>query len=356
MRKSLPFPEEEKNGIITKSAPEDNDHKKKVILSRGIKKEEYDEVYMFLRDNNKMSSGNYTLLPKSEIERFVRLGMFSVLMRGEQNKKLYGTIMSLPFPIKCSFSKEVVIHGCTSFLNVDKKLRNFNMCSILIKELVKYGYENEIYCSYQTTNFKMCETSFQITSYFRPINLMNSITLGFVPPDILNIKKMAENRMKYKCKVPKKFSLKRVLNNNKEKALTFYNSLIKDKKFAFSPDLTLFSKWIQEFPTYLVRKEKKNIGIFSITSVFCRMGNEVEGKLCLPLLFVSLENNTEVLKCLLSIAEERENDVLYCYSVGDLDSNTLENVNSIQNKEKSWFSLYNNGMKLSEQDLYVPII
>ena len=360
MRKSLNFPKEvdEKQVIISKDKLEDYDHKKKVLLSRGIKEEEYDEVYRFLRDNNKLESGNYTLLPKSEIERFQRLDCFSILMRGEKNKKLYGTIFSLPFPIKCSVENkdEIVVHGCTSFLNIETKLRKFNMCSILIKELIKYGYEKDIYCSYQMTSFKLCETSFQISSYFRPINLMNSIALGFVPPDILNIKKMSENRMKYKCKIPKSFSVKRVLNKNKEKSLEFYNLLIKDKKFAFSPDLELFSKWIQEFPTYLVRKDKKNIGIFSITNVFCRMGNEVEGKLCLPLLFNSIENKTEVLKCLLSVAEERENDVLYCYSVGDLDANTLENVNAIQNIKKTWFSLYNNSMGLTKNDLYVPLI
>lgn len=360
MRKTLNFPKEvnDKELIISKEEPEDYDHKKKIVLSRGINEEEYDEVYRFLRDNNKMSSGNYTLLPKSEIERFQRLNVFSILMRGEKNKKLYGTIFSLPFPIKCSVENknETIVHGCTSFLNIETNLRKFNMCSILIKDLAKYGYENKIYCSYQMTSFKLCETSFQISSYFRPINLLNSIALGFVPPDILNIKKMSENRMKYKCKIPKSFSLKRVLNKNKEKSLEFYNSLIKDKKFAFSPDLILFSKWIQEFPTYLVRKDKKNIGIFSITNVFCRMGNEVEGKLCLPLLFNAIGSRKEVLKCLLSVAEERENDVLYCYSVGDLDSDTLKSVNAIQNIKKTWFSLYNNAMKLTEKDLYVPLI
>ena len=355
MRSQLLFPKEEGNGIISKEVPQEHNHKKKVVLSRGIKKEEYDEVYMFLRDNNKMSSGNYTLLPKSEIERFLRMNVFSILMRGEENKKLYGTIFSIPFPIKCSFSENTIIHGCTTFLNVQTNLRNFNMCSILIKELIKYGYENDVYCSYQMTNFKMCETSFEISSYYRPINLMNSIVLGFIPPDILNIKKIHENRMKYKCKIPKGFSLKKVLNKNKEKALNFYKVLVKDKKFSLYPDLNFFSKWIQEFPTYIVKKDKKNIEIFSITSIFCRMGNDMDGKLCLPLIFNTISNKKEVLQCLLSIAEERENDVLYAYSVGDLDEETLKNVNANETPQKTWFSLYNNSMKLTSEDLYVPL-
>jgi len=363
MRGQMFFPKNtDDKGIISTEKPVGYDEKKKVILSREIT--DYNEVYMFLRDNNKMASGNYTLLPKSEMERFKRLGCFSVLMRGE-NKKLYGTVFSIPLPIKChivsgetediNYTKEKIItHGCTTFLNVDSKLRGFKMCMILIRELANYGYENNIYCSYQMTSFKLCETSFPISSWFRPINLMNSLALGFIFPEFADIKNFQNNRLKYKCKIPKGYTVKRVSEGNKEKSLEFYKNIIKDKIFSFSPDLILFSKWIQEFPTYLVLHEKKKVAIFSITTIFSRMGNDVEGKLCLPLIFNSTDKIPS-LRCLLSVAEEREHDLLYTHSIGDLDTETLKAVNSVETPKKTWFSLYNNSMELKPEDLYVPL-
>ena len=142
---------------------------------------------------------------------------------------------------------------------------------------------------------------------------------------------------------------------NQKKVLDFYKDLIRDKRFAYNPDIEAFGKWIQEFPTYIVVHEKKNVGFFSLNSVFCRMGSEVEGKLCTPLLFNALEEDkTNVLKALISVAAERENDVLYCHSVGDLDVETLESVSAHPTGKDSWFSLYNNSIDLKSEDVYVP--
>ena len=49
-----------KDIIISLDPPVEYTEQKNIILSRGIKKEEYDEIYEFLRDQNEMSSGNFT--------------------------------------------------------------------------------------------------------------------------------------------------------------------------------------------------------------------------------------------------------------------------------------------------------
>lgn len=373
-KKQLFFPKgDEEENIISTDKPISNEHKKKVILVRGIKKEEYDEVYMFLRDENKMSSGNYTLLPKSEIDRYSKFNSLEVLMRSELNKSLLGTVISIPFPIRCEITagivagvedeadeeytkRQIINHGCTTFLNVQTKLRGFGMCMLLIKELVNYGFENNIYCSYQITSFKLCENSFQISSWYRPINLINSVSLGFVFPGFNEINKFSQNRMKYTNKKPKKYTVKRVVKKNLEKALNFYKETNKDKKFVFDPDIVFFNNWTNYFPTFLVYHEKNIVGIFSINTIYCRMLNTIDGELCLPLLFTSKEKETEkVLKCLFSTAADRNFDAVYMYSVGDLNEKVLSNVNAIKTSDDSWFSLYNNGMKLKSSDLYVPI-
>jgi hypothetical protein len=345
-------------GIISKENPIFKDHKKKIILSRGISKEEYDEVYMFIRDENKMSSGNYTLLPKSEIDRFSKFNLCAVLMRSEFDQSLLGTILSVPFPIRCKYSQEekIIQHGCTTFLNVKTKLRGFGMCMLLIKDLISYGYEREIYCSYQTTSFKLKDKALQISSWYRPINLINSVKLGFVFPGFNEISKFNEHRQKYTNKIPKGYSVKRVVKKNLEKALNFYLETTKDKKFVFSPDLTFFDNWTDYFPTFLVYFEKKIIGIFSINTIYCRMMDIVDGQLCLPLLFASKNGTTEkVLQGLFSVAADRSYDAVYMHSLGDLNEKVLKEVHAVKTKEDTWFSLYNNEINLNIYDIYAPV-
>lgn len=370
MRNAMLFPKgnEEYERIISKDKPIDYDRTKKVVLFRGIKPEEYDEVQIFIRDQNKMASGNYTLLPKSEIERYLRIETYCVLMRGEGNSKLYGTIFSIPFPIRCSLSagiieKEeytkniVVTHGCTTFLNMNSKIRKLGLSMHLIRELSLYGHENNIYCSYQLTPFKLCENSFEVSAWYRPINLIKALSLGFPFKGFNELNKLMKNKMAYKCKTPKGYNIKRVLNKNKDKALSFYKQLVEDKKFVFYPSDEYFFKWIQEFPTYLVQKDKLNVGIYSLKSVYCKMGEtDLDGTLCLPAFFNSIpEEKSKVLKCLISTAEERQFDVLYLHSVGDLDPETLKSANSTELPNKSWFSLYNNSIILKPEDIHVPL-
>ena len=72
MKNAMFFPkgDELKEGIISTESPIPFSDDKKINLQRGICKDEYDEIYEFLRDQNRMSSGNFTLLPKTEIDKF----------------------------------------------------------------------------------------------------------------------------------------------------------------------------------------------------------------------------------------------------------------------------------------------
>jgi hypothetical protein len=366
MRKDMFFPKgnERNDGIICLDKPVDYDRNKKVILSRNL--EEYDEIVEFLKEQNMMASGNFTLLSKVEIEKYKRLGSYSVLMRSE-NGKLFGTIFSIPFPVKCSltagiiedtgYTKDIVItHGCTTFLNVSSKIRGFKMCMLLIRELAQYGHENNILCSYQLTSFKLCENSVEILTWYRPINMMKSLLLGFTFPGYNEVSNFNKNRMIYKCKAPKGYIIEQVKMKGLEEALSFYVDINKDNRFVFFPDILLFEKWTKEYLTYIVKYENKIIGIFSIGTLNCKMANMIEGRLCLPLLFNSLKGKGEkVLRCLLSISEEKDYDLLYGNQIGDLTEVVYKSVNAVLNDKKSYFSLYNNNMHITSSDIYVPL-
>ena len=370
MRREMFFPtgNEEREGIINKNPPIKQENKKKVILQRGIEESEYEEITSFLSEQNMMSSGNYTLLSRTELERYRKLNTYIVLLRNEISNKLFGTIFSIPLPIKCTVSAgitndeeymkdQIIMHGCTTFLNVQSTIRGFKMCMLLIRELAQYGFENKVLCSYQLSSFKMCETAVEISTWTRPINLQKSLLLGFTFPKFNELSQFHNNRSLYKCKVPKGYTVAEVKKGNMEEALKFYKKLVGDKKFVFYPDVTFLEKWIKEYPTYIVKKENKNVGFFSIGTINCRMITGIEGRLCLPLLFNSVINEGDkVLKCLLSIAHEKDYDALYGNQVGDLTQEVYESANCIPNSKKSYFSLYNNSMKLTEKDIYVPLI
>lgn len=382
MKSEMFFPKETKNAqediektqasiIISLAPPIEYTEQKNIILYRGIKKEEYDEIYEFLRDQNEMSSGNFTLFPKDEIARYMRFNSLVVLMRSSKSNALLGTIFSMIFPINClnSFQEntitettqentqgEIIFHGCTTFLNVHKKLRKHGLCMALIRDLTNYAYENKIYCSYSLTSFPLSPKSFEITAWYRPLNLARSVGLGFTYPNWNVPSEFLKNRVLYNTKMPKKYTCERVTNSKLELSHSFYRKQIKDKNFAFMPEITFFNKWIQEYPTFLVSENKIPVGLFSIGSVYCRMMSGLDGRLALSLLFVSLpEQSSKVMKSMIYTANEREYDALYMHEVGDIRQEILKEINAIETPGKSYFSLYNNSMTLTPSDLYIPL-
>ena len=366
----IPLTKDVTEGIISTDEPSLLvDPKRKIELIRGIKTEEYDKMCDFIKAQNQTASGNTTLLPKSELMKYLRFDARVVLMRGIKDM-LVGTVLSIPLPIRCTLpcgstddelllKDQTIIHGCTSFLNIHKFLRNNNLAMTLIRELLHWAYEDSIYCGYCIGKHKIGAKSFPITAWYRPLNFPRSIGLGFTVPDWNIPVKFAEHRVKYACKAPTGYKIIRVSKANQERALKIYQRLGENKKFIFWPDLTLFAHWIQEFPTYMVKRkaDKKIVGIYSINTLFCRMGGEMDGTLCIPLLFNCLvDSNNVVLKCLISTANEREHDTLYLYQTGDITKEALLNNNCIETKDKTRFSVYNNAIDLSADNISVPLL
>src|SRR5665647_1359293 len=97
MKNSMFFPKgnESVDGIISKEKPVKYRENKKIILKRGIEKEEYNEIYEFLRDQNKMSSGNFTLLPKDELNKYIKFDSLIVLMRSGNTSSSASSLPSL---------------------------------------------------------------------------------------------------------------------------------------------------------------------------------------------------------------------------------------------------------------------
>lgn len=319
----------------------------------------------YLAEQNKMMSGNFTLLTEEDLNNFKNLNLLTILMKGGPKNSLIGTILSIPLPVKCKYENiptEIILHGCTTFLNVHSKLRGNGLCKYLINRLNCLAHNKNIYCGFQITHWPICQTAIPINTWYRPINLLRSLELGFVFPHYNELGHFYENRIKYACKKPKGFTISPVKNIGP--IYNFYINNIGDKKFVYSPNLEDFTKWINTFNNsyWIFNKANKEIvGFFTFKTLSCKIGSQnpqlsLGAKICLPLLLVHKKHYELItLDSLLYIANNDHYDVLYCYQIGNMTENLLKSKNSIMTKNPSYFSLTNNYIKLKPEDILVPL-
>ena len=342
--------------IVSTDPPTKYDGNKKITLSYDIDESEYDEICSFYEKYNRMSTGNTTLLPISELTRYMSYDNISVVMRSQNNNKLMGVIISIVLPIKNTNERgsELITHGCTTFLNVHPAVRGHGMCMALIRGLIERGYEKGIYCDYHTVHFKIGDNSIPLNCYYRPINLKRSIELGFLYPDCNDIRKNTLNRLRYSTNLPTGCSYVRV-DDNITSSLEYYRESVKDKKFAFYPDESLWKQWIEGFPTYIIYHNNVEVGIVSLNTLYCVIsstGNE--GRIATSV--ICNGKMKLVLPTLIHITNQSGYDVFYFHQYGDVTANDLESIHCIKTDHTMWFSLYNNKIKIEPSDLSVPLL
>jgi hypothetical protein len=346
----------ESNFIISKDSPVKYNEGKKIVLHRGIKQEEYGEVSAFYQKYNRMCTGNTTLVPESELKRYLALDNSSVLMRSP-NGKLMGTIISLVLPIKnkSETAEEVILHGCTTFLAVHPAVRGHGLCMGLIRELINYGYEDGIYCDYHMVAFKIGNNSIPINSWFRPIKLSRSDELGFMYPGSNDPRSKTKNRLKYRCKLPLNHRIEMVESDNLSLSLTYYKDKVKNYKFVFWPDIEIWEKWVKSFPTYLIYNGENVVGITTVNTVYCVIETTGEtGKILFPIICEG--DMKSVMPCLCYIGLDLDYDLLYFYEHGSITPDALNKINAVKTSTKLWFSLYNNCIKIKPSDLHSPML
>ncbi len=345
------------NFIISYDKPIKYTDNKNITFSNILLEKNYDEFCSFINKNNQMSTGNTTLLPKSELINLLKLDHFVISLRSKSKNKLIGTIISIKLPIlnRNEQHSEIIKHGCTTFLNVHKALRGHGICMALIRNLINFAYDEGIYCDYHTVPFKLGNNSVKIKSWYRPLNLEQSIKLGFLYSGYDDTQMKRRNRLKYRTILPPNHTYVKTTIDNAIVSLKLYQTLTESKKFVFYPDINLWIKWIENFPTYIIYKNNIEIGIVSINTIHCIIDNtKEEGRLALPVICAG--DIKSVLPVLIHICNNIGYSVLYLYQYGDINKKSLEKVNALQNKDNSWFSLYNNKINIGEEDISVPLL
>ena len=262
-------------------------------------------------------------------------------------------IISIILPVLME-GKEIINHGCTTFMVIHPAIRNHGMCMILIKALAQKGYEMGIFCSYQTSHLKIGTNAVPLISYYLPVNLERSIELGFYYPDFFDPRQKTRNRLWYNPKLPKKSKYVKINQDNSGKGLQYYRESIDHKKFCFCPDKFLWEKWVKNFDTYLIYSDNRICGIVSFNTIFCHIKEtKKDGRLGVP---VICNGNMDIVMPVLSTLAMKEGyDVLYFYGTG-YSSVELNKYHFIKTENQVYFSLYNNSINLNIKDISVPII
>jgi hypothetical protein len=347
----------DKGFIISKEPPvKFDDTNKKVILCEGIKESEYNEVADFYQEYNCMSTGNTTLLPVSELKRYLSIDNISLLMRSG-NGKLIGTIISLLLPVKNSnnYTEEIIIHGCTTFLAVHPLVRKMGLCMALIRKLIEIGYEKGVFCDYHMVSFPIGDNSIALESWYRPIDLSRARELGFLYDGYMDSHNSTKLRLKYRTKIPNDHSYVEVNKSNINISLNYYKELVKEKKFSFWPDEKLWIRWVNSYPTYLIYNKNKCVGILSLNTIYCFLEKTKEtGRILFPIICDG--EMTSVMQVVCAIAKDLKYDVVYFHRHGNVTDVALSKINAIKTNVKLWYSLYNNCINLKPVDINVPLL
>lgn len=328
---------------ISTDKPISLDNKLNMVFSTDITNK-YDLIEYFIKKNNKMSTGNTTLLKRVELNNYIDMGATAIVMLKQD--KIMGFIMSLYLPIK--IDGEVFKVGCTSFMNIHSALRGMGLAKNLMNELMMSAYEKQIYTDYHLGPLTDVN-SIQLQSYFYPLDMRKCILAGFSSPTWLT-SKPHEIISKYQHKLSKDIRVKRI--GNSEEALSFYLKEVSNKRYAFYPDKELWSKWVNTYPTYTVYRKKKMVGIFTLGTVSCETTLGKELTLATP--FLCAGKAGLVFPAMISEAR-RFWDALYFYSTGIITSNIADKFNCIQGVPTN-LSFYNNDIVIDKKDIFVPLI
>ena len=237
----------------------------------------------FYKTNNKMASGNVTVLSIANIQSIMNCGGHNVIMK--RNGVIVGSIFSLPleigyktkllpdiiedmvatsgplFQLSPNYKPEPVpannlekvkssytTHLC---IRPDHRTRGYAMA--LIRKVMNSGYPSGIRHGYYFTSRIHHQCHQQIHSFFRPINIVKAQQDGFYVPTVAS---QTRQRLMYRTETGKNWSNRRVRAGDSE-AL----GLIRkwgDYRLMFSPSQELWDDILENYRCH--RSEERRVG------------------------------------------------------------------------------------------------
>jgi len=312
-------------------------HRKDYMIKRSSSHDfteaEINEISEFYSKKYRVNKSNITQnVTVSDFKRYFNLQIELIAIYSLISEELIGSIISFLVPINSS-----AIFPYTSFLVVDDKYRGKGFGMALIQESLKLLHDTGDIGAYFVNNIPRGKNSLKLFTWFYPFNFAKIRSSGFLYPNGY------ENyfQINYEDRIEKATK-----NNN---GYDFYCSYMKNKKFYFSPSIIYWQKWIENFQTFLVYRNEKIIGLFSIDS------NVLYGKSYLNQgnLLLCIGEQPETINAAITIAR-KDFDLLIMHELGDVTFDLLKSIFA-QGLYTNYINFYNTNIELVTRDFYMPI-
>lgn len=330
-----------------------------------------DELSSFYCKNNVLASGNMTKVSKNDLKKYMNAGLSEIVyLRNKISKDVIGSILNVLLPIRLNMDINLdvlvakteryrqisssddprdVVFAVTTFLNNAKNWRGKGLGMVLIQKSLQLAYDAGVVCAYFLNTTPRCTNAVEIKCWTFPLNIpkLQTYKISFNRRYIDYYLGFSSNDVQIN------------LADHKNKELhERYLSLVKDKKFALFPDWIYWKRWVENFNTYGVIKNKEIIGVFSIikyTVYVPACGKEIEYG---NRLFCAAEKGYEldVCKALLVQAQKEKIDIILLQEIGDWTNEILTELHAQKSKVSDYLNFYNTQIKLEPSDIYAPMI
>jgi len=365
---------------------------KNISITRNNIDVDIEQVYNFIKNNNTIPAGNTLYWPKNIIEQVVNLKQHYSLLKVEQT--LVGVVFCLILPIKVNFNiakssnnynhlidndtklvtdstssnnsysnsntklvtdSNIIISGCTSYLCIHPKMRDKKLGMALIRDIIDFGYDNDIFTAYHLLSEPKTKNYTEINMWYRVIDLNEGPKYDHHYRNYnTNKSRQDMNKLRYTIHLKANISILAAKPNNYIDYIKIADKYA-NNKFVFYPNKVAWQQICQIFKVYLVKHEDEYVGcfMFNYNHMLVRSCNK---EFLSTILIFCLGIQPLTLRCAVKQAQINKDIVLYCYEVGTVNRDHLDAINALECKNLAYLERYNQKGKLGFKDINVPLI
>ena len=312
-----------------------------------ISENQFDEISNFYNKNYNVNNRiEITQLSILDLKRYMFIDSEILIMN--LNKKIIGSIISFIIPIKIItdlnkndlkyserfenvISKESCVFGCTSFLVLEKNYRRKGYAMNLIQNSLSILHLNGGLAAYFINSISRGKNSIKLNIWYFLYNSTNYKNLFKIPEIYLCIEKI----------------------NDEINYFEFYENLIQNKTFVFSPNFVFWKKWCSSFTTFVVKEENKTIGLFSFDDNIVK--NPIKKSYTKKgFLLICMGKQPETFQSAIKKGSELF-DQLEIYETGDLNIHILSQNKCQKYDIYKYINFYNTQLNIKAEDFYAPL-
>lgn len=308
----------------------------------------------FIRINDCTESGNITELSPKTFDRILSTPCFiGVLLQSTPNHMtIIGTMFTLILHVSSGTHNFDFYTTYTTFLCIDKSLRDKGLAMGLIRNIMnegynRYGIKHGYYMTFNTHH----SVHSAIESWYRPINIKNATTAGFVLDKFMRQGDRGNsNRQKigYHIGKPKILPVKITKDDvSIEDSYKVVMKILCKGDIYLSPSLDEYKNLCVCFDVYIVN-ENSLFMLFPMDSIISLTGKRVRNaQLALMI--------GDILPQALWAASESKYDLLYGWCGGDITKEKIASVRGLITTAKSYLEFYNTKELIANNNMILPL-